>query len=83
MVNICCHDETWLGYGTNVTIGFANQTPSICWDAIGICGHVVVVASVDVVASARCVGHVDCIKGNASGGCALALNVARFCGQGI
>jgi hypothetical protein len=46
MVDIYYHDESWLGYGTSVergtyvTIGFVNQTPGICWDAVDICGHV-------------------------------------------
>jgi hypothetical protein len=89
MVDIRCHDETWLGYGrsvelgTDVIIGFANQTLDVCWDVVGICGHVVVGTSVGVVASVGFAGHVDCVKGNACGGCALTIGVVRFCGQGI
>jgi hypothetical protein len=86
MIDICCHDETWLGYGINVElgidviVGFANQTPGTCCDVVGICGLVVVATSVGVVASVGFAGHVDCIKGNAGGGCALALSIAGFCG---
>jgi hypothetical protein len=89
MVNICHHDETWLGYGTSVEpstgviVGFANQTQGICWDVVGICGHVVITTSVLVVASVGFAGRADCAKGNAIGGCTLIASLTKFYGQGI